>query len=679
MKKVFIFLALLLFVAGMTLRAQQRLVLLEEFTSSTCYPYCPQLNNLLNPWLAENAEKVTVIKYQMNWPGAGDPYYTAEGGTRRTYYGVSGVPDVYVNGVDPPGASIQAWFNNIVTYVNNAYAQPAQATIEGTFIVSGNNITINGSVTPLISGSGYKIHVVVNEKMTTGNKMSNGENEFHHVMMKMFPNGGGTDVTLTSGTAIPFSYTYDMSTTHVEEMDDLEVAVFVQNTSTKAVLNAAYLDDMTSPAPQNVTATQTQIDQKDVNITWSAPLGDTPQGYNIYRDDVKINTDLVTTTSYQDIAPEFGKIYTYGVGAVVGGSEGSRAIDTVLINVNIPVPTITTVKQIRGLQMMVEWEMQETVFPVKFRVYRNSILQTPPGLTEETSIINTGISYREYCFTIEPVVNSKIGTRSSSVCVTLLVVPQPNNLKAEQISIATTEVLLTWDGSATNTEGYNLYRDGALINTELITEKTYTDMVPEFETEYLYQIYGVAGTGAESDKCGETIITLSKTISPPSNVKATQQDNEFNIRVVWDAIPLIGVDGYNIYRDGKKLNTTLVSGVEYLDRVADEGNYCYTVTTVVAEEESEPSIQACLEVKLGISDQEKSALFSLYPNPVSGILNINTNETIMDCKIYNIQGQLIYSTKSDIKEIATDHWSSGIYIIRITTNRGTAEKRFSKN
>ena len=33
-----------------------------------------------------NPGKYTYVKYQMNWPAPGDPYYTNEGGVRKTYY-----------------------------------------------------------------------------------------------------------------------------------------------------------------------------------------------------------------------------------------------------------------------------------------------------------------------------------------------------------------------------------------------------------------------------------------------------------------------------------------------------------------------------------------------------------------------------------------------------------------
>ncbi len=45
----------------------------------------------------DNPGEYSLIKYQMNWPGNGDPYYTEEGGVRRDYYGVSSVPDLYIN------------------------------------------------------------------------------------------------------------------------------------------------------------------------------------------------------------------------------------------------------------------------------------------------------------------------------------------------------------------------------------------------------------------------------------------------------------------------------------------------------------------------------------------------------------------------------------------------------
>jgi len=71
----------------------------EEFTSSTCGP-CASFNASFVPWSQTHADEITLVKYQMNWPGNGDPYYTAEGGTRRSAYGVNAVPQLFCNGTD---------------------------------------------------------------------------------------------------------------------------------------------------------------------------------------------------------------------------------------------------------------------------------------------------------------------------------------------------------------------------------------------------------------------------------------------------------------------------------------------------------------------------------------------------------------------------------------------------
>ncbi|MCL2167683.1 MAG: T9SS type A sorting domain-containing protein [Lentimicrobiaceae bacterium] len=667
MKKQLFFLVMLLCIMCSFVHAQQRKVLFEEFTSSSCPP-CATMNAWLNPLLETNADKIVVVKYQMNWPGVGDPYCTSEGLQRRAYYALNSVPYPYTNGVFTNSSSA------IQNAINTGYAQPAQADITGTVKVTGNTITISGSVTPLISGSGYKIHISVDEKMTKNNKTTNGEKEFHHVMMKMFPNGNGTDVTLTAGTAIPFSYTYDMSSTHVEEMDDLEVAVFVQNTSTKAVLNAAYLEDIT-PAPQNVTVTQATTDSKTVNITWGNPPAGA-DGYNIYRDGVKLNSALVTTTSYQDEAPEYGKTYMYAVEIIVDGVAGYKKSDEVLINVTIPAPFNVTAKQIRGLNMLVTWELPETEYPVKYYIYRNNVNQNPQTPVSETTFESVGLTYREYCFEIEPFVNEIKGARTNSICITLINIPAPNNLKAEQLSIISKEVLLTWGGSTSNTAGYNIYRDNVKINTELVTSQTYTDAVLELDKLYTYQIFGVAETGAESEKSAGAQITLSDKIPVPQNVQVT--NNDLNVTVSWNAVSM-NIDGYNIYRNDEKINSEPVTEINYSDIVPEEGNYCYKITTVLEGVEGDKSDPKCENIILGISDIDKDALFLIYPNPVSGILNIDTKEIITDCKIYNSQGQLIYSNQTNTKDISTESWASGAYIISITTNNGTAEKRFVKN
>ena len=211
-----------------------RVPVYEEFTSSTCSP-CASFNSSFVPWCNTNANDLTLVKYQMNWPGSGDPYYTAEGGVRRNYYGVNAVPDLFCNG-DGIGASTGA----AAAALASALQLTSTLDIASSFTMSGSTIHVTTNILPFANSSGLKVYNVIVEKLTTGNVSSNGETEFEHVMMKMMPDANGATEAFVTGVPSHLTYTYDMSSTHVEELDDLLVVVIVQDPSTKEVLQSAY-------------------------------------------------------------------------------------------------------------------------------------------------------------------------------------------------------------------------------------------------------------------------------------------------------------------------------------------------------------------------------------------------------------------------------------------------------
>jgi len=213
-----------------------RLPLFEEFTSSTCSP-CASFNaNTFSPFTSDYPDAFSLIKYQMNWPGAGDPYYTAEGGVRKTYYGVSGVPIMYVD-----GTAATMTYGGMVSALSSEAAKPTFFEITTTPTYNGTTITIPITIDSYMSGS-FKVYTVVVEKTTTGNGGTNGETSWEHVMMKMYPNGNGQTVNIIAGTPYTHTYTGNLSTTHVEEMSDLQVVCFIQESSTKEVFQSKFAD-----------------------------------------------------------------------------------------------------------------------------------------------------------------------------------------------------------------------------------------------------------------------------------------------------------------------------------------------------------------------------------------------------------------------------------------------------
>ncbi len=267
----------------------ERFPMIEHFTSSTCPP-CVNVNNQMLTFSNNNAGRFTYTKYQMNWPGSGDPYYTAEGGVRRTYYNLSAVPSIFLDGESVnTGAVTQASFDQHA-------ARPAFMDIKGSFNVEGNTIHVIADVMPYIETSA-RVYITVNEKLTTGNVGTNGETEFHHVMMKMLPNGQGSTIEFVPDELQRLEFTQDMSSTHVEEMSDLEVSIFVQNNSSKEIYNSHYAYEYTDIHPYPVENLTFVPSESNLVASWNAPAEGTPLGYNVY-----INGQLVgeniTETNY---------------------------------------------------------------------------------------------------------------------------------------------------------------------------------------------------------------------------------------------------------------------------------------------------------------------------------------------------------------------------------------------
>jgi len=208
--------------------------LFEEFTSSTCSP-CAAFNSSFVPWCDTHDSDITLIKYQMNWPGNGDPYYTAEGGVRRDFYGVSFVPDLYCN-----GAEVATSLPDVQVAYNQALTQIGMMDIVATHTLTGHVIDVTATVLPFTNFTNCNLYLVVMEKVTYNNIGTNGETSFEHVMMKMIPDANGTALNLVD--RIPFTYTQsvDLTGTHIERWNDLLVGVLVQDQTYKIVYQSAY-------------------------------------------------------------------------------------------------------------------------------------------------------------------------------------------------------------------------------------------------------------------------------------------------------------------------------------------------------------------------------------------------------------------------------------------------------
>jgi hypothetical protein len=238
----------------------QRKVLHEVFTSATCGP-CKLGNEILKSIFDANEGKWTCIKYQMNFPGSGDPYYTSECGVRATYYDVLGIPYLAADG---------NYYNDLPSYYSTQLLidqsnQPSFISIESDFIKQSKKYISNLKITPLKTYTGnYKLFAAIIESVTRMNSVTggNGETEFYYVMKKFMTDVNGNNITLTKDQAVNTELLFEFKGNYrpplnasnpinheiehsVENFNNLMLVYWIQNYDTKEVLQSGRVDHAT--------------------------------------------------------------------------------------------------------------------------------------------------------------------------------------------------------------------------------------------------------------------------------------------------------------------------------------------------------------------------------------------------------------------------------------------------
>ncbi|RXR17268.1 T9SS type A sorting domain-containing protein [Flavobacterium amnicola] len=122
-----------------------------------------------------------------------------------------------------------------------------------------------------------------------------------------------------------------------------------------------------------------------------------------------------------------------------------------------------------------------------------------------------------------------------------------------------------------------------------------------------------------------------------------------------------------------KTKPTLVLGNTFSNTASIYFDYNFPIVTNTAT----TTIAA-----LSRQDFEFSNYFSVYPNPVSNVLNITAKETIEinSINIYNTLGQLVLviPNAENIKVVDVSSLTSGNYFIKINSDQGTSNTKFIK-
>lgn len=315
----------------------QRIPMIEHFSSSSCPP-CVSVNASMKTLTNNNPGKYTYVKYSTSWPTPTDSHYIAESNTRTQYYQVSGVPAIFTDGMDK-GTPINQ------STLDSRYNTPALADIRGAFNIDGNTLNVTADFMSFADMSNVRAFVTVNEKVIEKNG-ANGEREFRHILLKMLSGATGTALNIKAGEYQRLTFTHDMSTTKMQDINDLEVALWLQNLETGEVFNSHYAYEYTDHCypVQNL---ELNVENGNLSITFEAPEQGTPEGYNVYNNGTLI-AEKTTELSHNITANDVNVISVVAVyaddktsvpvvkidGTIIGVEETAQAENTFSIYPN---------------------------------------------------------------------------------------------------------------------------------------------------------------------------------------------------------------------------------------------------------------------------------------------------------------------------------------------------------
>ena len=622
--------------------------LYQVFTASTCSG-CPWGNQVLDGYLSNNIGEYSLVKYQVNWPGVGDPYFIQSADDRRDYYVVTAVPDLFINDTNLLPFDIT---QSIIDSQANKMTSMG-ITVDTAEITIGGQINIDLELeVDADYAAGLKLQVAVVERLTTGNVGNNGETEFHNVMMHMFPNGYGTLMpAITVGNNQSYSFNYDMSTTFMEQASDLIVVVFVEDTVTKEIIQSAMVD--VTPLFTTYTTTFTVTDCAG-NIVPNAVVYLDKMGTDTTDANGQLVYERMMNGSYDYEVKAMSLINTTGSITVSNGNVAETAM--------LDIPTVQFLEDFtNGVpsswgqftatnsgDMVLEFSGTVILF--------NQSAQFPPLM-----LVTEGVDVNAASIVSFDLGNTDPNTEP--VCGFGYLTDPTDTATYVQLR----EIELGVLDNVMQTYEFDL-------NTSTLTDTVY------FAFSYIRSNIGLHGGFFAIDN-----FTL-KNSTVVENIDANVS-NVHQITVDWDDFGICGsasaaFDQYKLYRSVEggtfSILDSMIMDNYYNDENLEEKSYAYYVTVTIEGVESSSSDTVSTLVT-GINEM-KAENFDIYPNPATDVITITADRNINVMRIYNQFGQLVLVNTINSKSFTQNvsGLSTGVYFIMLETEDTIISKKFVK-
>ncbi|MBX3163301.1 MAG: T9SS type A sorting domain-containing protein [Bacteroidetes bacterium] len=734
-----------------------RLSLYEEFTGETCPP-CAATNPGLDALLAQptNTTKIAVIKWQVPIPSAptttwslyqtnkveidwryrpvsagGYGYPSSNAAGTQTAGYVNSAPQGRIDGQHQWafGATSDhpANLNNNVISTAQSYTSAFSITMDRAWdaTASSVNLTISILATADFSATGNLVFrtVMVERDINFATQPgTNGEKDFHNVVIKSFPNiQNGTPLTANWTTGNTYSFTLNCPVpSYARDKAQIAFVGFIQDDGNRKVAQAVRAER--DPLPNDIKAVSASVPEymscaneiypeitvKNNGSTTITDFTVTPYFGAVASPDITVWTGNLAPDASMSIPLNAISTSVMGGGTcilnitAVSGTDGNTSNNQTPVNFYL-IPTYTAMTVSEGFVATAfppaKWGMVNanggaswsraaagyaptTAGSAKYDFFSNSVkgdadelILPPMDLAGDQAILTWDLAYAQYGSE-----NDSLKVYMSNDCGNswnLLWADGGSNMATRTpITSAFTPAASQWVGKSAS---LNTAFDGAPLNPNL------SSVLVKFVARSDY------GNNLYLDN-----INIKTSVNAPIDLAAANDGISLENHVTWSDNSNYE-DSYNLYYSSDvtpyALLATLPANTTTYDHTGlDElTTYCYKAVAVKAGVESDFSNQDCAdtpELITGINAVKGSniAYIGLYPNPAHNDMTLKISvlgNSTAAVSVINVLGQIVYKTETGLNvgentiSLSVAQLPEGVYNVVINTDKGTAVKKLS--